>query len=115
MNAKQEYLIELEKTVDFKKLEQNLKAQYDEMNLDRINSNLDMALNFIQLDSIQKSYQAILVQLEKANELVCAQSEVAANPLPDHSVVVLRRSTEELRRKIETIKEIRNPRRVIRL
>ena len=115
VKAKQEYLIELEKTVDFKKLEQNLKAQYDEMNLDRINSNLDMALNFIQLDSIQKSYQAILVQLEKANELVCAQSEVAANPLPDHSVEELRRSTEELRRKIETIKEIRNPRRVIRL
>ena len=113
--AREEYMKALERTVDFESLEQNLKAQYQQMDMAKINSNLDKAIVMMQLDSLQKSYQSILVQLEKANEELCAQTEVAANPMPDYSIEELKRSTEEMRRKIDTIKALRHPKKVVRL
>ena len=101
--------------MDFESLEQNLKAQYQQMDMARINSNLDKAIVMMQLDSLQKSYQSILVQLEKANAELSAQTEVAANPMPDLSIEELKRSTEEMRRKIDTIKALRHPKKVVRL
>lgn len=113
--AREEYMKALERTVDFESLEQNLKAQYQQMDMARINSNLDKAIVMMQLDSLQKSYQSILVQLEKANAELSAQTEVAANPMPDLSIEELKRSTEEMRRKIDTIKALRHPKKVVRL
>jgi beta-lactamase regulating signal transducer with metallopeptidase domain len=114
MQAKKEYLKALEQAVDFKKLEQNLKAQYQVADLARINYNLDKALATIQLDSVQKSYESILVQLEKATE-ACLNPEVAASPMPDQSLEALERSTEELRKRIDTIKLMKSPKKVVRL
>ncbi len=113
--AKQQYLRELEKTVDFKKLEQNLKAQFQQVDMQRINSNLDKALTMIQMDSVQKNYQSILVQLEKARVAADASCAVAASPLPDQSVADLQRSTNEMRIKVDSLKALRNPRKVVRL
>ncbi|MGZ8545417.1 MAG: M56 family metallopeptidase [Flavisolibacter sp.] len=113
--ARQEYMKELEKTVDFKKLEQNLKAQYQLVDMQRINSNLDKAITMIQMDSIQKNYQSILVQLEKARVAADASCVVAASPMPDQSMADLQRSTKEMRLKVDSLKALKHPKKVVRL
>ncbi len=115
LKAREEYYRELEKTVDFKKLEQNLKAQFQQVDLQTINTNLDKALTLIRMDSVQKSYQSILVQLEKARVASEASCVVAATPLPDQSVADLQRSTDEMRRKVDSLKALRQPKKVVRL
>ncbi len=115
LKAREEYYRELEKTVDFKKLEQNLKAQFQQVDLQRINTNLDKALTLMRMDSVQKSYQSILVQLEKARVAAEASCVVPATPLPDQSVADLQRSTDEMRSKVDSLKALRQPRKVVRL
>ena len=114
--AKKEYLKELEKSVNWKNVEDKIKANYEEMDWSRINSNVKQALTVIQLDSLQKCYTAVLTQLEKANEQACNKTQLnTINPLPDQSVSEIQRSTEELRRKVDTIKALRNPKKVVKL
>ena len=114
--AKKEYLKELEKSVNWKTVEDKIRANYEEMDWSRINSNVKQALTVIQLDSLQKCYTAVLTQLEKANEQACNKTQLnTINPLPDQSVSEIQRSTEELRRKVDTIKALRNPKKVVKL
>ena len=97
-------------------MEDKIKANYEEMDWSRINSNVKQALTVIQLDSLQKCYTAVLTQLEKANEQACNKTQLnTINPLPDQSVSEIQRSTEELRRKVDTIKALRNPKKVVKL
>jgi bla regulator protein BlaR1 len=114
--AKKEYLQELEKSVNWKNVEDKIKANYEEMDWSRINSNVKQALTVIQLDSLQKCYTAVLTQLEKANEQACNKTQLnSITPLPDQSVSEIQRSTEELRRKVDTIRALRNPKKVVKL
>jgi len=113
--AKQEYFKVLEQKVNWKNVEQNMKAQYDKIDWDKINSNINLALTNIQLDSIQKAYSLMLTQLDKLNIQVSTQTEVSCNPLPDLSLEKIQQSREELRKKIEFLKAVRNPKKVVKL
>ena len=115
VKAKQEYLTELEKTVNWKNIEQNMKAHYERIDWPTVNSKINFALKNIQLDSLEKNYTAILLQLDKASVENCVKAKVSMNPLPDQSLVEICKSKEELRRTVDTIKALRNPKKVVRL
>jgi beta-lactamase regulating signal transducer with metallopeptidase domain len=114
VKAKAEYERALDKTVDWQSLEQNIKATYQQLDWNRINTNLANGLTQVQLDSVERSYTAILGQLEKA-KATCEEARIAQSPLPDQSVKELKQSTDELRRRLEVIKAIRSPKKVVRL
>jgi bla regulator protein BlaR1 len=113
--AKQEYLKALDENVNWKNVEQNMKAQYEKIDWNVINTNIDKALNIIELDSLQKNYTAILVQLDKANAECASKAKVALTPLPDQSVEELKKSRMILEEKVKTIKAIRSLKKVVRL
>ena len=113
--AKQEYLDELNKNINWNNVEQNMKAQYDQINWEKVNTNVTTALSLIQLDSLQKSITVVLAQLDKANIEACAKASVNTTAMPDQSVQQLNLKKIELRNKLELIKSIRNPKKVVRL
>jgi hypothetical protein len=113
-NAKMQYLRELDKTINWHNIEQNMKAKYDNIDWNLVNSNVKTALTNIQLDSLQQCYTEIINQLDKSKSELCSKSKVSLNPMPDGSVEELKRSTEELRMKVDSIRSIRE-RKVIRL
>jgi beta-lactamase regulating signal transducer with metallopeptidase domain len=115
VTARRQYLSAMEKMVNWKNVENNMKAKYGQLDWEKINLNVDNALASIRLDSLQKSYTEALVELEKANTDIASKSRVKATPMPDQSVEEMQRSTEVLRGKIDTIKAIRNPKKVVRL
>lgn len=112
--AKEEYVLAIDKSVDWKGLEKNLKATYQDQDWYRINTKVQIALTDIQLDSIQQSYTAIIRQLDKA-KAACVEAKITEAPLPDQSVTELQLSSDELKKKVETIKAIRSPKKVVRL
>jgi len=114
--AKQEYMKALEKTVSWQNIEQNLKSKYNEIDWIKLNSNISTALTTIKLDSLQKSYSAVLAQLDKANaDASCNKSTTVITPMPDISLIEIRKSRDELRKKVDTIRAIRNPKIIVRL
>jgi len=114
--AKKEYMKALEKTVNWQNIEQNLKSNYNEIDWMKLNSNISSALTTIKLDSLQKSYTAVLAQLDKANaDATCNKATTVITPMPDISLIDIRKSRDELRKKVDTLRAIRNPKIVVRL
>ena len=115
LKAKEVYLKSIEKTVNFKNIEQQLKANYENIDWNKINFNIEQGLSNIQLDSLKKLYTQILVQLEKAKNASDKNEEVVIAPIPDQSVNYIRRSTEVMRMKVDSIKAIQSPKKIVRL
>ena len=113
--AREEYLKSFDQQAQMKNLEQNLKAQYEKLNWEQINSNVNKALASIQLDSMEIVLSKALVQLEKANAEACVNGKVTVAPLPDQSVKEVRRSAELLRNQVECIQQARQPKKVVKL
>jgi beta-lactamase regulating signal transducer with metallopeptidase domain len=113
--AKQQYINELNKTLDWKNVEQNMKAQYQSMDWQKIDNKMNNALVAIQLDSLQKTYTIVLSQLNKLTTEIKENPELNVCPLPDQSIEVIERTKEELSSKINTIKALRSPKKVVRL
>jgi len=111
--VKQEYITRLNKNINWENVEQNMKAQYENLDWNKINTNVNAALTLIKLDSLQKTYTAILTQLDKSEP--CSKAQVTASPLPDQSVEQLNQSKQELRKRLEVIDALRNPKKVVRL
>jgi len=109
--AQKEYLKEVEK-INWNTVEQNLKAQYEKIDWQQVNEKMTSALTMIQLDSLQKNYTSILVELEKADKQL-AEAKNVCTPMPDVSVVELKRAKEEMKAKVDTIKQLRK--KVVRL
>ena len=110
--ARHEYLKELEK-LDWKNLEKKMKLEFNNMNWNKINANLNQALVDIQLDSLQHVYNEVLIQLEKADAKASAHGTTVL-PVPDASVYEVILMKENLRNKIDSINLIRD-KKVIRL
>jgi bla regulator protein BlaR1 len=112
--ARKEYLAELNKKVDWKNIEQNMKAQYGNIDWQKIDTKMNNALALIQLDSLQKTYTVVLSQLNKLTEAK-GTSEVNVCPLPDQSIQEIQKTKEVLSSRVNTIKALRNPKKVVRL
>jgi len=115
VNAKKQYIDQLNKTVDWKRIELNMKAQYENMDWQKIDNNVNTALAAIQLDSLQKSYTVVLNQLNKLTQESKAKAEVSVCPSPDQSIEQIQKSIEELSTRVNTIKALRSPKKVVRL
>jgi len=113
--AHQEFMKAFEARQELANLEQNLKAMYQDLNWDQININMNQALINIRLDSVMKVYTQALVQLEKAKAQAKAKGVIAVTPMPDRSVEEMQASADEIRIKLERIKEARNPKKTISL
>lgn len=115
MMAKDQYVQQLNKAIDWQKVEQNMKAQYENMEWQKIDNKVNNALIAIQLDSLQKSYTLMLTQLNKLNAEVKEKAELNVCPLPDQSLETIERTREELSSRVNTIKALRSTKKVVRL
>lgn len=111
--AKKEYMQEIEK-VDWKNIEQNLRANYDQLDWQKINENVTKAMAEVQIDSIQNVYAKALTQLEILEKGVKEKSKIKLSPLPDCSVQEIKIAKQTLRKSIDSIKTSR-PKKVVRL
>lgn len=111
--AKQQYVKELDKAAYWKNVEQNMKAQYQNINWQAVDNKMDNALAAIKLDSLEKTYTVILNQLNKVT--ANTKAEVKVCPLPDQSIEQIQETKEELSSRVNTIKAIKSGKQVVRL
>ncbi|RYF82874.1 MAG: M56 family metallopeptidase [Chitinophagaceae bacterium] len=112
--AKKEFLHEINQ-VDWANIEQNLKANYDNLNWQAINQNVNLAMQQVQLDSIQNLYAQALSELTKAEKDAKSKTKVSCTPLPDASILEIDIAKETLRKNIDSIKAVSRPKKVVRL
>jgi hypothetical protein len=110
--AKQQYLNQLKKAHYWKNIEQNMKAQYNNMDWQSIDTKMNNALAAIKLDSLEKTYTVILNQLNKVTNEAKA---VNVCPLPDQSIEQIKETKEELSNRVNTIKALRSDKKVVSL
>lgn len=108
--AKQEYLREIEK-VNWKNLEQNLKAEYEKINWVAVNNNLDQALIAAKMDSIQSNYNKMLSEIQKVQSTLASSCPSA---LPDISIQQVEKAKAELQVKLQEVQKMK-ARKVVKL
>jgi len=113
--VKKEYQQVYEKSLNLKNLELQLKARYEELNWPQINTNIDIAISKMRLDSIQSVYNLALAEMEKATAELNAKGSTNIAVMPDASAKEIRRSTEELRKKVDSFRMIKTPKKVVKL
>jgi bla regulator protein BlaR1 len=113
--AKQQYIAELNKTVDWKNVEKKMKAEYQTINWEDVDIKMNNALTEIKLDSLQKTYSVVLTQLNKLSTEVKEKTEISVCPLPDQSIEQIQKTRQELSSRVNTIKALRSPKKVVRL
>jgi bla regulator protein blaR1 len=114
-DAKQQYVNQLNHAEYWKNVEQNMKAQYQNMDWQKIDEKMNNALTTIQLDSLQKAYTVILTQLTKLTTETNAQADVNVCPLPDQSLEQIKKAREEMSNRVNTIKALLSTKKVVRL
>src|SRR5215203_5893840 len=113
--AKQQYINELNKTVDWKNVEKKMKADYETIDWENVDTKMNNALTEMKLDSLQKTYSVVLTQLNKLTTVVKEKTEINICPLPDQSIEQIQKTKEELSSRVNTIKALRSPKKVVRL
>lgn len=106
--AQQEYNANLDK-MDWKNVEQGLKAQINTVDLDRINENLNAVIVKAKIDSVQAAYTKILSELNKTEASRCT-----ALPMPDASKKQVQKARVELENKIQLLEAIKT-RKVVKI
>lgn len=113
--AKQDYLNVLESNVNWKNVEQNMKAQYQKLNWEKVDANLGTALAMIQLDSLQKIYTVALSELNRLTDENKSLPGKKICLLPDQSLEFIEKSKAQLSGVINNIKAVSNKKKVVRL
>lgn len=103
--AHQQYMNELEK-IDWKNMEGNMKAAFNTIDWNGVNEQIDITLNNLQLDSIQRNYTMILAELNKAKEEL-HKAKVSCMPIPDASIQDLQRARDEVNKRLDSVKALR--------
>lgn len=98
---KKNYLYDVER-INWKQLEHNMEAGYDEINLENVNLAIDLQLTKARLDSVITVCQTMLASLQKI------KSGEDPLPLPDVSMQQIIKAKEELQRRIVEMKNIRD-------
>lgn len=107
--AQQEYLKEVQ-NINWENLEKNLKAEYERIDWDGINTELKLALATEKLDSMRHSCEQLLSTIERAEnaQLEVENSSEAAALFPDISQEELRKNKNKIRGALHEIKRIRS-------
>jgi len=112
--ARHQYLTEVEK-INWKNLENNIKAGYKEIDLSKLKETINEALTVATLDSIQRSYNLVLTQLNKAQkDIELSKAKVSCSPIPDCSVEDINKARVEVRKQIDSINALKT-RKVVKL
>lgn len=111
--AKQQYVKVLDKAAYWKNIEQNMKAQYQNMDWQNIDNKMKNALAAVKLDSLEKTYTIMLSQLNKVTTNTTA--EVNISPMPDQSIEQIQETKQQLADKVDAIKALRSGKKVVRL
>lgn len=111
--AKEEYMQEVE-SVDWQNLEKNLKHNYDQIDWNKINTELAAALTVVTLDSISINYKNILNQLAHQEKIAAKCKTATVIPVPDVSLEHIQKQKEEVKAKLEEVKRMRT-KKVVRL
>jgi bla regulator protein blaR1 len=115
LKARQVYMTRVQQSDEFRNLEQCLKASYEKLDWDKINTNVNQVLVKIQLDSLQTAYNAMITQLDKARVQVSANATVAVSPMPDQSMEEIEKSRVVLQQRVECIKAVKTPKKIVKL
>ena len=108
--ARKEYLTEIE-NIDWKRMEKSMKASYESMDWNKIQSNLAREMFTAKLDSIKQNYIAAIVQLDKLKNGAC---KLELQAMPDASVTEVKRARELMETKIKEITNMKE-RKIIKL
>jgi hypothetical protein len=85
-------------------MEQNLKANYNQIDLEKINSNLNYALINAQLDSLQHNYSQVLAEISRTNSSKTKPCDMA---IPDASIEQVQKAKIEVQLKLNQLKKLR--------
>ncbi len=113
--AKNEFLKALESSVNWKNIENVMKSKYHEIDWNKVNTKIKLALVNLKLDSLQKNYSAILSQLNAIHTEDSITNVTNVNPMPDQSLKEIQQAKDEIRKSILVIRAFRNPKKVVRL
>ncbi|GAC1421382.1 MAG: hypothetical protein NVSMB67_16030 [Flavisolibacter sp.] len=105
-NIKQTYLNEINKSINWKNIENSLKVQYNAIDWEKMNDNLNKAITLIQIDSTKRAYEDILTQIDKTKSEIDS-ALININPLPDESVHQINQVRMRLAKAIKELKTIR--------
>lgn len=108
--AREEYLKEIEK-VNWQNIEQNLKAEYNNINWDVVNNNIGEVLSQAKIDSVEKCYTKTLAEMNKLNKVLSSSCPTA---LPDLSIHQVEKAKAEVQLKLEEVRK-RKSKKVVSL
>ena len=103
---KTEYMKEVEK-FNWKKWEDKLKSAYNQIDWDRINAQLDNAINHIRLDSLQKVYTGAATELNKVRQQL-DENDLKGIPDSDITLKEVEQKTQQVEKLLNNLKAVRN-------
>jgi bla regulator protein BlaR1 len=106
--AHQQYLKELEQ-MDWKVMENSMKSAFTTIDWNGLNAEMAQSLTKIRLDSVEKTYNIILQELNKADKELTAltKAKVSCTPIPDGSLNDIRKAREEIARQVDSVKALK--------
>ncbi len=94
-------------SLDFSKWKDRLSSAYDQIDWEHINDRLDRAVFNLKLDSLQKIYSDVAVNLEYLQNQL-AEANLKAIPDSDITVKILEEHSAEVQNLLKRIKAIRD-------
>jgi beta-lactamase regulating signal transducer with metallopeptidase domain len=98
-----EYLNEVEK-LNWYNVEQNIKANYDNLDWPNIKQNVNEIMAQVKMDSLQTVYAQALTELEKTQRDLQTKAKCSANPMPDASLDEIQKAKETLKKNLDSLK-----------
>lgn len=112
--VKREYLDQVNK-IDWKNMEDGLKAAYENINWMEVDGTLKTALTTIKLDSLQTSCEATLEAIQKVQAEAKTMHNSTVLPFPDESIDSIQKHEEQIQSSLKEIKQIKNRKTIIKL
>ena len=105
--VKREYLEQVKK-IDWRSMEDGLKAAYENINWMEVDGTIKSALTTIKLDSLQTSCEATLDAIQQVHAEAQALSDSATIlPFPDESMDSIQKHEEQIKSSLNQIKQIK--------
>ncbi len=92
---------------DWSKWEDKLKTAYAQVDWDRINSQLDVAMNHMRIDSLQSVYNLAASKLDQARTIMM-ESHTEGVPDTDITLKEVERKKKEVEKMLKELKLVRN-------
>ena len=101
------YQKELNTKVDWNKLEDKLRLAYDKIDWDKMNSELNAVVAQIRLDSLQKVYTVVAVDLNKVEKQL-TKCELKGIPDTDITLKEVEQKKQEVNKTLRSLRSLRS-------